>query len=214
MITREFANPAISFCLIASGCLVWLIGCQGKPSAVPESEVDPPEAAQSALDTYDQNQDGLLSKTELELCAGIRKAIGAYDRDQDGSVSKKELEDRFRSWVESRTRISAVTCIVHWNGSPMEGASVKLIPEPFLKGKISPGSGETRGNGRAILTSSDADLPPAWKGLRGMQLGLYQVEITHPNIDIPAKYNTKTTLGQEINPSTPGAPILFDLTSQ
>ena len=39
----------------------------------------------------------------------------------------------------------------------------------------------------------------------GVHYGTYRVEITHPTINIPAKYNTATTLGYETergNPST------------
>jgi len=39
-----------------------------------------------------------------------------------------------------------------------------------------------------------ADAPP--RPL--VQPGLYRVEITHPSITIPARYNVKTTLGLEV----------------
>jgi hypothetical protein len=37
-----------------------------------------------------------------------------------------------------------------------------------------------------------------------VQPGIYRVEITHPSVKIPAKYNTETTLGIEITSASPG----------
>ena len=41
------------------------------------------------------------------------------------------------------------------------------------------------------------EMPDNLKGINGMQLGLFKVEITHPDYSIPARYNTETTLGEE-----------------
>ena len=35
--------------------------------------------------------------------------------------------------------------------------------------------------------------------LQGVQQGLFRVEITHPTVTIPAKYNIETKLGKEVS---------------
>ena len=45
-----------------------------------------------------------------------------------------------------------------------------------------------------------------------MQPGLYRVEITHPTVTLPAKYNTETTLGREVSgDSLVGVDVHFEL---
>jgi hypothetical protein len=51
-------------------------------------------------------------------------------------------------------------------------------------------------------------------GAKLMFPGLYLVEITHPQVQLPARYNTATELGCELNPlSREGSSARFDLTS-
>jgi hypothetical protein len=48
----------------------------------------------------------------------------------------------------------------------------------------------------------------------GAPIGMFRVEITSPDVKIPAKYNTETTLGVEVSPVTnpyQSGPITFDL---
>ncbi len=40
--------------------------------------------------------------------------------------------------------------------------------------------------------------------LMGVQPGLYRVKVTHPDKDIPAKYNEETTLGLDLAPEVSG----------
>jgi hypothetical protein len=97
------------------------------------------------------------------------------------------------------------------DGRPLEEAEVKLDPEPFLGDAVKPASGVTRSDG-AILKIDPALLPEEDRYLRGVQPGLYKVRITHPSQKIPPRYNTATTLGQEIVPGTTGG--TYSLTSR
>ena len=70
-------------------------------------------------------------------------------------------------------------------------------------------AGKTDQNGMAMLsvpTKGPGDPP-------GVAPGFYRVEITAPGMNIPAKYNTETTLGQEVALDAKGIQegINFDL---
>ena len=45
--------------------------------------------------------------------------------------------------------------------------------------------------------------PPPRKGLIGIHYGTYKIVITHPSVQIPAKYNSQTTLGYETQRGNP-----------
>ena len=60
-----------------------------------------------------------------------------------------------------------------------------------------------------MMDVDDSELPSNQAGLVGVQLATYRVEITHPEITIPAKYNTNTTLGYDSQPGQPS--VIFNL---
>jgi hypothetical protein len=73
------------------------------------------------------------------------------------------------------------------------------VPESFLGDDIKTATGKTGDSGRAALTvpvTGPRDPP-------GAALGLYRVEITKTGDNIPAKYNSETTLGQEVALDSP-----------
>ena len=86
------------------------------------------------------------------------------------------------------------------------------MPEPYLGEEIKQAAGTTGKSGAASIAVPDEELPKNQKGIRGVHSGTFRVEITHPEISIPAKYNTETTLGFETNPGNPY--VTFDLKSR
>ena len=72
---------------------------------------------------------------------------------------------------------------------------MELVPESFLGDTLQPGEGTTNDRGMAKPVTVGA---PA--GLPGVEFGIYRVRITHPEIDIPARYNLETELGLELSP--------------
>jgi hypothetical protein len=75
---------------------------------------------------------------------------------------------------------------------------VKLTPAPYLGDAVKPAQGVTDASGTGVFNMAAEDRPAnAPKNLAVMQPGLYRVEITHPTIEVPAKFNTKSTLGLE-----------------
>jgi hypothetical protein len=187
---------------------MFLCGCGGL-STVKPPDVNADEAAAAAIEAYDDDRDGSLSEAELKDLPAL--TIQSADKDSDGKVSADEIAARIRLWSEGETGISTFYCNVMLDGQVLAGAEVKLEPEPFLGDAVKPASGVTRPDG-GILKIDPELLPEDLRMIRGVQPGLYKVRITHPSKNIPARYNTETTLGQEIVPGTTGG--TYNLTSR
>ena len=87
-----------------------------------------------------------------------------------------------------------------------EGAKVTFVYEKFLGVNVA-GTGETGGGSIAQITvplDSPTDPP-------GIPLGFYRIQVTMDGENIPAKYNTETTLGMMVDSPTRGAGPSFDL---
>jgi len=144
---------------------------------------------------YDANKDGKISGAELDKCPALKAAMAQIDTTGDGAITAAKITARIRAWQESKLGRMSLSCTVQHNGQPLSGAEVKFVPEKFLGENMRPASGKTDQYGMAMLsvpTSGARDDPP------GVAPGLYRVEITKPGANIPAKYNTETTLGQEV----------------
>lgn len=203
----RFANSLL--CFVTAVLMPFLMcGCGGL-STVKPPDVNADEAAAAAIEAYDDDGDGLLSEAELKDLPAL--TLESADKDSDGQVSADEIAGRIRVWSEGETGLMSFYCNVTLDGRPLDGAEVKLDPEPFLGDAVKPASGITRSDG-AILKVDPELLPADQRTLRGVQPGLYKVRITHPSVTIPARYNTATTLGQEIVPGTTGA--AYKLTSR
>jgi hypothetical protein len=174
-----------------------LVGCSRGPTAIHQPEFDPATASQQAITQYDTNQDGVLSEPELKACPGILLNRSIYDTDGDGKVSRQEIEERLRNLRLSGVGLSTLNVEVRFNGRPLSGAEVKLVPETYLGDEVKPAWGKTGRRGLAVMGVRDADLPAAEKGATGVHYGTYRVEITHPQVALPPKYNIKSTLGYE-----------------
>lgn len=180
--------------------LVSALGCSsGSRKRVEPPTLSPSGAAEQALAEYDANKDGFLDEKELEKCPPLKAAHSAFDKDKDGRISKAEIADRLQLYRDSRIGLVNVAVLVQFNGRPLGGATVRLVPEPFQGPAYKPASGTTEPNGTVTFQSEGTDLP-------GVACGLYRVEVTKPGgpEKIPAKYNDPTTLGIEIAPDMHG----------
>jgi hypothetical protein len=187
----------------------------GGPTAVEVPPINPDKAAQSVLTKYDTDGDSQLTIEELASCPGIRDAMARYDKDKDRQLTKEELSQRFAMWVDGGVGVTTLTCNVILDGKPLAGAQVQLIPETFLADVVQPAIGVTDQSGYSVLGMDMANLPDDMKNLRGVvHQGVFRVEITHPTIAIPAKYNTQTTLGQEVSADTGENFIRWKLTGK
>jgi hypothetical protein len=192
--------------LVAGGLLV---GCGSGPPKLHPPDLDPDAAAQQAMALYDKDSDGNLSAEELQACPGILVSLKNYDADEDGQVSQAEIAGRLQKFVERRVALARLSVTVRLDKRPLAGATVRFVPEPYLGDDIKAATGITRQRGSATMAVDANDLPENQKNIRGIHYGTYRVEITHPEVDVPAKFNTATTLGYETTPGNPYA--TFDL---
>jgi len=202
-------NTFLPRMIILTALNLVLAGCSSGPPALKPPKIDPQDSADGAMELYDKDGDGFLSAEELEACPGILFALKTYDQDGDGRVSRDEIAQRLQKLVDQRVAITRLVAKVRYKKRPLPGASVRFIPESYLGEAIKPAEGMTSAKGGAMIAVEDALLPENQRGKRAMQYGTFRVEITHPEVEIPAKYNTNTTLGYDTRPGN--AYVTFDL---
>jgi hypothetical protein len=174
-----------------------LAGCSRLSGNIEVPEWDPAAAADQALTEYDSNGDRKLSGDELKKCPGLLSGISAFDRDGDGSLSHDEIRTTLDELNQDQAALVEITCEVTRNGRPLEGATVKFVPESFMGDALKPAVGVTARDGTAFPTIAGEELPEEFRGrVHGIHCGVFRVEITHPNVAIPEKYNTKSELGR------------------
>ena len=190
-----------------------LLGCSSGPTAVEVPAIEPETVATEAMTLYDKNDDGFLASDELSSCPSLQNASTKprVDKDNDQRLSKGELVERLETWANGGVGVSYLACSVTKGGRPLVGAQVKLVPETFFGDVIKTAEGTTDTSGSAMLGIDKANLPEALRNLRAVQQGLYRVEITHPSVQIPPKYNTATTLGLEVSFDEGGYMVSFNL---
>ena len=191
--------------------LATVIGCAGKPSGVDVPDIKPAEATGAILAQYDTDNDGQLSQAELSNCTALLDAMSQYDENGDRRISEDELTKRFTGWLESGLGVSSLACRVTLKGRPLEGAEINFIPEIGFQDSLQIAQGITDDSGVAMLSIDAAHLPSDAHNMRGVQQGLFRVEITHPTVQVPAKYNVETQLGKEVSFESGENVIRFNL---
>jgi hypothetical protein len=154
---------------------------------------DPPGFASAILEKLDKNGDSLVDKTELTAAPGLAFGARFIDTSGDGKLSRDELETRFAKYRDRRLGLTSQQLRVTRNGRPLVDARVQLVPEFFLSELIEPAEGTTMIDG--IVYPS---LPDQQTAL--MRVGYYLVQVTSPTANLPAKFNTATTVGVEVSP--------------
>ena len=183
--------------LLALPVTCWL-GCNGRPARVSPPPLDPQQAGQQAIDLYDADGSGALSQDECSKCPAIASLVKKYDSNGDGQITADEITAQLKAWTETTVGLTGASFTLRLNGRPLEGATVELVPEPFLRSAIKPASGTSSQNGRVSPSLAAEELP---EGIQGaMHYGLYKIKVTHPQLEIPPQYNTETTLGIEVPP--------------
>lgn len=177
-------------------------------------KIVPADAATKAIEAYDTDADGKLSKGELNSCPGILAALTLYDVDKDGAVSREEIENRLQAMSDAQVALTTLTCKVSLDGRPASGVTVRLVPEAYLGDQISPASGTTSQRGSTNLSVPKETLPANAQQFRGVNYGTYKVELTDLAGKLPAKYNTATTLGHEVAPDFGTPYATFELRSK
>jgi hypothetical protein len=169
-------------------------GCSRGPSRLYAPPIDASTAGVKAIETYDADKDGKISGAELDSCPALKAAIAQIDTSGQGVATAEKITARIKSWQESKIARMPVSCLVLRGGRPLPGADVKFVPEEFLGGNVTAASGKTDQRGIAPIS-----VPAAGANDRsGAAPGFYRIEITEAGDNIPAKYNAKTILGQEV----------------
>jgi len=189
-----------AFCLFAVACVCLGLlaggGCSRTPPRVAAPAINPTAAGRLGVEQYDADGDGLIQGDELNKAPALKSALENLDTNQDGGVSAEEIAERVKAWQQTKVGAMSLSCTVTYRGQPLQGATVKFVPEEFLGDEIQTATGQTNQFGVAVLNvPADPDLPG---DVPGVQCGLYRVEITKQGADIPAIYNTQTILGQEV----------------
>lgn len=196
-----------------------ICGCSSGPTKVELPSIDPAGAAAQAMETYDTSGDGFIAGDELDSAPALKAAMETLDTDGDGKVSENEIAERIRFWQSTKVGLSSVRCKVTLNGQPLEGAVVTFEPESFLGDQVLEASDTTNFRGAASPhipkeNRPNKDTPP------GIQYGLFKVRISKlvdGQETIPARFNTETTLGQQVSRDEPAIlerRVIFKLKSK
>jgi hypothetical protein len=189
---------------IGIAILLSAAGCSQGPGSIQPPRVNAPAAAAAAIEQYDRNGDGKLSKDEWRVSPDLAAVAAEYDQNGDGELTSEEIANGIRAWQQTGIGARSVPFEVRWKGQPLAGATVRLEPASFLGGAVKGASGLTSVAGSGQFDMSAEDRPKNAPKMPLMQPGLYHVVVTHPSIKIPSKYNTETTLGIEITSANPG----------
>lgn len=195
--------------LVLIGGLV--VGCRRGPEPPKPPQIDPLQAAAEAMRLYDKNGNGLLEPDEWKQSPPLAAAKERIDRDGDGKITSQEIADRITAWLQSPAIRTTCAIMVTLDGRPLEGATVRLEPEPFLGPSYKPATGTTDIGGMASITGQD-------EKFSGVYLGLYRVKVSKQvggREAIPARYNSQTELGCEVATDIGGIGYTqFDLRSR
>lgn len=185
--------------LVAVGAMAAIAaGCASGPSRVTAPRIDASSAASGAIRLCDRDGNGAVSPAEAAASPGLAAAFERIDTDRDGSLSAAEIAARIADWANHGVGIVAQPVQITWNGKALSGGRVELVPEPYLKRWLKPAGSAIAPNGTCRPSLPPEDLP---QGLRtGMHCGLYTVRITHPTVNVPARYNKESILGIEMRP--------------
>ena len=191
---RRWSTPTrLGLC----GLLLLAAGCSGDSAEV--VRVSPRDAAGQAVTEFDANKDGSLDAKELASCPGLLGALKKVDKNNDGQLSTDEIADRLAFFQQQGMQMDVVAEVT-LDGKPLAGATVTLTPEKFMGPLTKAASTVTDEEGTGVFRPDGAEEQP-------VAPGYYRVRVTK-NVQgrelIPTRYNTQTTLGQEIVPEAEG----------
>jgi hypothetical protein len=194
--------------VLAATCLT---SCRSAPNA---TTVDPERSAAKAIELYDANRDGALDESELAACPPLAAALSAYDANADGKLTEQEIAERLTRLFAGPALVE-LSCNVTLDGRALPDAEMKFRPAEMLTGAVHSAQAVTDVHGHARPTIGKELLPEDYQTSSLLNPGLYTVEITHREKDIPAPYNEASTLGFEVDPAARGGlEARFDLKSR
>jgi hypothetical protein len=175
--------------------------------------LSPAAAGDQAMADYDTNGDGQLDGAELDKSPGLNAALKSIDADGNGFISKEEVVARVTTYKKDQIALMPFACQVMLDDQPLADAEVRLIPEKLMGPEVLPASAKTDAGGIAALATEG-------QNLRLMHCGIFRVEISKKDDSgketLPARYNTETTLGQEVATDLPDVErlVIINLSSR
>jgi hypothetical protein len=152
------------------------------------------------MELYDENADGVVEKSELAMCPPLLSVFALYDADNNSQLSAQEIANRVTAVFSAGIAVMPVDCTVTANGRPLVGATVRLRPVAMFGESLQDAEGITDTTGVARPTIAAGEAAESLQGKSAVYPGLYHVEITHPDRELPSRYNTQTELGVEVDP--------------
>jgi hypothetical protein len=175
-------------------------GCSRGLERLAAPEWDPSQQAEQAMQDTDADGDGQLQAAELTKAPGLAAGAKHIDQNGDGALSSEEIKARLEQFRESRVAIRSPRYVLKYRGRPLVDAEVSFVPEPFLKDVIEPAHGTTDASGIVVPMAAVRDVA-------GLRPGYYRIQVTSPQITLPAKFNSATTVGVEVAlPTDPWVP--------
>lgn len=201
----RFVISSSLFCATAI-ILLPFAACRSGSGTAKQAEIDPAGAGKAAIEQYDKNGDGVISGAELDAAPALKAALSRLDTNGDKGVSADEIAARIQAWKDMRTGLTMVRPRVMIDGQPASGVLVTFEPEAFLGTSIKKATGVSDQSGEAGVWVAKEDLPDP-KLPSGVYFGLYKVRFSRQQNGketLPARYNTETTVGQEVSYDDPG----------
>jgi hypothetical protein len=202
---RHFAIRSHVFAMLMIA-LPLFQGCEASTSP----NLSPEATAVALIESYDANKDGRLDEQELKKCPPLASIVKTIDADGDGGISAQEIAPRLGALLNGS--LTEVTCTVMLSGRALAGAQVRLQPLKAFGDAIPDATGITDEAGVTRPSIPADQLDEEFREYRLVYPGLYTVEITHPQQQLPSRYNDETELGLLIDTtSRDGAGGRFDL---
>lgn len=188
-------------CFLCCGIVLATGGCTSNPPvAVPQYSAA--GVAQEMLNQYDKDKDGQLDPAEAGTCPALKQSFASIDSNKNQRLEADELKRRLQEILDSNTGLMSVSCQVSRDGQPLQGATVRFIPEACFGDAIKGATGVSDAEGRVQLQVEGS-------GLAGyVPPGFFRIEVSLKDAagqeTISATYNTKTILGAEVGPRLRG----------
>lgn len=168
---------SVSICgAIAIIAATGIIGCGPSVGSQLSRRASPAEAAAAAMAASDKNNDGKIAADELDPASGLAAGLARIDTDKDNVITADELLARFDR-LEKMSDMIAVSLTATGPKGPVSGATLTLVPEPFMGEGLQAYSGQTIEGGACELEGSEIHLP-------GVPVGYYRAHLVHSELGI------------------------------
>lgn len=148
--------------------------------------------AKAALADFDKDGNGSIDASEARACPALSASFAAIDTNGDRKISADEIKKRVEAYAAGSTGSVPVAILVQMDGKALVDATITLVPEACMSSVLKTATAKTNQEGLCNEFQIDG------KNYRGLAAGWYKIQVTKEGANVPARYNTQTTLGTEI----------------